>query len=268
MPAGFELVATVDQDADARATHELNHRLPVLPQDLATIDARELARWDAACWLLSPPCQPFTRRGRGRDVDDPRCRGLLRMIELLPVLRPRRVLVENVVGFHGSRAHELLITALRALAHDVADVQACPSDEGWPVRRPRQFVVSSADGLAPMGPADPGSSPSLAQVLDDDPPGDDLLLPDAWRARVEPVQAPAIPLPTFTRSYGHAIDAAGAILPSSRGPRFLSPDEILRLHGFPPGFAWPPRLNLRTRWRLAGNSVHVASVRRIAARLA
>lgn len=267
LPPGFELVAAVDQDAAARATHALNHGVPVLPQDLATIETRELARWEADCWLLSPPCQPFSRRGRGRDIDDPRCRGLLRMIELLPALKPRRVLVENVVGFHGSRAHALLVAALRATGHDVADVQACPAEDGWPVRRPRQFVVSSADGLGPeVAPGGTGA-PALAELLDPDP-ADALLLAEAWRARVEPVGEPAIPLPTFTRSYGHAIDGAGAILPSPRGPRFLSPGEILRLHAFPGGFQWPEGLSLRDRWRLAGNSVHVACVRRVAARLA
>src|SRR5436190_22215667 len=95
-PCGLEVVAAYDQDAAAAATHAANHPAPVVPIDLAAVSAAELARHDAHAWLLSPPCQPFSARGRRRDTGDPRCRGLLRLIELLPVLRPRRVLVENV----------------------------------------------------------------------------------------------------------------------------------------------------------------------------
>lgn len=264
LPRAVQLVAAFDQDEAARRTHALNHGVQLAAFDLATVAEREIARHEADSWLMSPPCQPFTRRGHGRDVDDPRCRALLRLIELIPSVRPRRVVVENVVGFHGSRAHARLVTALRAIEHEVADVESCPTQLGWPVRRPRQFVVSSADGLAPE--AAPGAEGPRLEALLDAGVSEELLVPPAWRARVEPVVPVAPPLPTITRSYGHAIDGAGPLVPSPRGPRFLSPDEILRLHAFPASFRWPEDLPLRTRWRLAGNSVHVASAAQVLAR--
>lgn len=259
LPEGFELVAAFDQDEAARRTHRLHHGVPTLPQDLASIAPRDMARHEAPAWLLSPPCQPFTRRGRGRDVDDPRCRGLLRVIELLPALRPERVLVENVVGFDGSRAHALLVRALRELGHDVETMEACPGDAGWPVRRRRQFVVSSATALGPPAPVAPPVP--WERVLRADPP-DELLVPAGTRVRV----SAAPPFPTVTRSYGHATTGAGPVIPSPSGPRYLSPDEILGLHAFPSRFRFPDDLDLRTRWRLAGNSVHVACVRSVLAR--
>jgi len=260
LPRGFQLVAAFDQDALAGATHALNHGVPVSAIDLAGARVEDLARHEVDAWLLSPPCQPFTRRGRGADVEDPRCRGLLRMIELLPELRPRRVLVENVVGFLGSRAHERLVEALGALGHDVAGMQDCPSDHGAPIRRPRQFVVSSSDGLARAG-----TSREQDVALDANP-DEELDVPPAWRARFAGHEDPALPLPTITRSYGRAITGAGPVLLGPRGPRFLSPDEILRLHAFPPGFRFETSLPLRARWRLAGNAVHVGSVARVLAR--
>lgn len=267
LPEGFVLRAASDQDAAAREAHAANHGVPVHPQDLATVTEADLVASGArdAAWLLSPPCQPFTRRGAGRDVDDPRCRGLLRMIELLPALRPRRVLLENVVGFHGSRAHALLVAALRGIDHETRDVEACPSDAGWPVRRPRQFVVSSADGLGEPA-ATAVLPPGLDAILDprhDEQP--ELRVPPAWLERIGRIDAPRLPLPTVTRSYGHSASGGGPIVLGSSGPRFLSPEEILRLHGFPASFALPATRDLRTRWRLAGNSVHVACVREIAA---
>jgi tRNA (cytosine38-C5)-methyltransferase len=267
-PAGLDVVAAFDQDEAAALTHEANHGTPVIRADIASITARALMRHEAEAWLLSPPCQPFTRRGRQRDVDDPRCAGFLRVARLLPVLRPRRVLVENVVGFHGSRMHALLMSALRELGHDVRDVETCPSHAGAPVKRPRQFVVSSADGLAPRE-AQEVRSRSLDDYLDV-APSPELRLPESARARVHDHFAMAGPdgvIGTFTRSYGTAITGAGPVHWDEGGPRYFSPEEILRLHDFPRDFSFPADLPLRTRWRLAGNSVHVGCVRSVAAML-
>ncbi len=159
------------------------------------------------------------------------------------------------------------------------DVEACPSEQGALVRRRRQFVVASADGLAPLPEATTALGSSLADVLDDNiaangaprrDSDDDLRIPPALRSRIARPpdgRVNALPLGTFTRSYGRALEGAGPLLWDERGPRYFSPDEILRLHGFPPDFVFPDGLSSRTRWRLAGNSVHVACVRRVAAML-
>ena len=282
-PAGVEVVAAYDQDRAAGLAHGENHAVPVVSLDLSSVSARELLRHEAECWLLSPPCQPFTRRNSalvGRDEDDPRCAALLRLVALLPECRPRRLLVENVPGFHGSRAHARLIAALRALGHETRDVETCPSDFGAPVRRRRQFVVSSADGLAASSAdglaassVDAGAPPLARRSLDEfldagtDP---SLRVPESVRARV----ADHLPMTgadgiagTFTRSYGRAISGAGPVRWDADGPVYFSPEEILRLHDFPASFHFPAMLDLRTRWRLAGNSVHVGSVRAVASLL-
>jgi len=52
-------------------------------------------------WLMSPPCQPFSRLGLQRDDQDKRCRSLLHLIDILPKLLnpPDYILLENVKGF-------------------------------------------------------------------------------------------------------------------------------------------------------------------------
>ena len=263
------VVAAYDQDRAAGATFAHNHEAPVHALDLATVSARELDRHEARLWLLSPPCQPFTRRGRARDVADPRAAGLLRLVALLPVCRPERVLVENVEGFHGSQAHALLVTVLRALGLEVADVALCPSRFGAPVRRPRQFVLASRDGLGPLPqlPDPPLPAADFAPFLDPDP-SPSLTVPERLRPRLLGCRARGAPLATITRSYHHAIRGAGPIVPGPDGPRYLSPQEILRLHAYPPGFGFPAEVDERARYRLAGNSVHVATVARLAPALA
>ena len=64
-------------------------------------------------WLMSPPCQPFTRSGKRRDLADPRCRALIRLLEALPALAepPKALLLENVPEFQHSRAYDLQFKA-------------------------------------------------------------------------------------------------------------------------------------------------------------
>ena len=94
-----------------------------------------------------------------------------------------------------------------------------------------------------------------------------LRVPRAVRERVEdhlPAAGADGILGTFTRSYGRAISGAGPVLWEESGPRYFSPEEILRLHEHPEWFAFPPSLSRRTRWRLAGNGVHVGCAGHVA----
>jgi len=99
-------------------------------------------------WLMSPPCQPFMSMGRRRDLDDPRCVALLRVLEALPRLRtpPKAVLLENVPGFAGSRAHELLRGALESCGYDTEDHVLNPVDFGFPNTRTRFYCIAAAVG--------------------------------------------------------------------------------------------------------------------------
>jgi hypothetical protein len=55
----------------------------------------------AHLWLMSPPCQPYTRLGKQLDTQDPRAKGLLHLVSLLSELPtpPLYVFLENVQGF-------------------------------------------------------------------------------------------------------------------------------------------------------------------------
>ena len=263
LPSGFELVAAYDQDEAAARTHELNHRVPVIRKDLASVEPGELARWEAKAWLLSPPCQPFTRRGRGRDLEDPRCRGLLRVSELLAADPPEQLLLENVPGFFGSAMHERLAGLLAEAGFETAELELCPSEIGAPVRRRRQFLVASRSGLARPASKPLDSPRRLSEYLDAEP-SPELRVPAELRARFDdrlPTPGRDGRLGAFTRSYGRALTGAGPLLWDDEGPRWLSPEEILRVHEFPASFRFPDELSRRARWRLAGNSVHVGCVR-------
>lgn len=61
----------------------------------------------------SPPCQPFCRVGKQMDIEDPRSLSFLHLLSLLETVAspPDHIFVENVRGFEGSRAHQILLQA-------------------------------------------------------------------------------------------------------------------------------------------------------------
>lgn len=64
-----------------------------------SIDYFERLRGDV--FLMSPPCQPYTRTGKQQGSADPRAQSLFFILHLLDVLRhkPCMILLENVKGF-------------------------------------------------------------------------------------------------------------------------------------------------------------------------
>ena len=72
--------------------------MPVLLQiNLEGITARALDSFKADIWLMSPPCQPFTRRGLQLHAADRRSASFAHLLELLPSLK-----VKPSAGAHKS----------------------------------------------------------------------------------------------------------------------------------------------------------------------
>eukprot|EP00930_Biecheleria_cincta_P055823 TRINITY_DN42080_c0_g1_i1.p1 TRINITY_DN42080_c0_g1~~TRINITY_DN42080_c0_g1_i1.p1 ORF type:complete len:441 (-),score=86.93 TRINITY_DN42080_c0_g1_i1:22-1344(-) len=168
------------------------------------IPDEELDALRADVWLMSPPCQPFTRSGLRRDHEDDRSRALLHLVEVLPRLRnpPRWILLENVIGFERSECRRRLLEALAALdsqdssGWQTAEFALDPEDFGLPNRRPRYYGLFTSDhGREP--PADL-SGPKLgckwvsaAVALEQEDP-----LMQSWPGQC----LAALPLGTFLQS--------------------------------------------------------------------
>lgn len=210
---------------------------------------------------LSPPCQPYTQRGAQRDLADKRSAALLRVCNLLPQARPARVALENVPPFEGSQGHARVLEALQGYA--LWQGVLCPSQLGIPNRRRRFYVVASRVGSV----SEPVLAPTamgLGHYLDP-LPAPSLFLTDEDTTRLQgvlPIITPAQITETFTSGYGRSLLRAGSLLRCHDGRvRRFSPQEILRLHGFPEGYAFPPELDRVRRYKLVGNSLSVPVVR-------
>ena len=268
---GIEVAAAFDQSGEANLTYRANHPgTPVVSRNLDSIPADAIP--EADMWWLSPPCTPYSRRGRRRDAADPRAASLLHLIDLLPQRRPRFLALENVTGFGDSEAYSRLRKTLEDSGYAVAAIELCASQFGTPMNRPRLFVVARRDsGPLRLHPPDEPPAGPLRAFLDPEAAKDDaLMVDDALVARharglniVDPHAADARAI-CFTSNYWKCLKAAGSLLRRPDGRvRMFAPEEILRLLGFDDTFQFPPELNRRARWRLAGNSVDVRCVRHV-----
>lgn len=259
------MVAAVDQNRLALRAYSMNAPGRVYPLAVESVPDRLWREWDVDLWWLSPPCQPFTTRGRRRDLDDPRARGFAVVLDRLAVSGPHCLAMENVPGFEGSRAHARLRDVLDHAGYSVRETLLCPTSLGLPNRRLRFYLVASRGRLAEW-PARTGAPVVLADLLDPSP--DPALWCDPQLATrhngalhvVEADEGDACTA-CFTAAYGRSTVRSGSYLATPRGLRRFSPREILRLLDFPANYRLPDDLTPRTAWPLAGNSVSVRAVR-------
>ena len=275
LPPEAHVALAVDINTVALGVYRHNFPHAARAAAIESLSDELLARLDADLWWLSPPCQPFTRRGLQRDDRDPRCQALLALLPKIERHLPRFLALENVPGFAGSRTHGLLCEALARAGYDVAEELLCPSELGWPTRRRRLYLVASRAGLGAR-PAQVGPRVPLAACLEHsptEPPPPELLLgPEIerhYRHALHVVDAddPEALTACFTSAYGRSPVRSGSYLPTPFGLRRFSPREILRCLGFPPGFNLPTHLATRQAWPLVGNSLAVPAVQAVLGRL-
>ncbi|KAI5075482.1 hypothetical protein GOP47_0009558 [Adiantum capillus-veneris] len=144
---------------------------------------KKLDGYDADAWLLSPPCQPYTRQGLQKDADDLRASSFLKLLEILPLLckPPAFLFIENVVGFESSVSHDILVEALKKAEFSIQEFILTPLQLGIPYSRPRYFCLAKRRPfcfsypqfnnqlLDNLGPAAPTFSVSVSQTLDSSP---------------------------------------------------------------------------------------------------
>ena len=166
--SGWRVLAAADHDPDACATYRANFPGTHLvggdltdPRNHAALrGAVSRARLD----LLAggPPCQAYSQiHNHDRLIGDPRNRLYREFVELLDELRPRALLLENVVGMNQLRggAVRRQIEEDLSLGGDYVVISGVldAGDFGTPQRRPRLVFVGVEHGLGePALPAGTG----------------------------------------------------------------------------------------------------------------
>ncbi|KAJ2575131.1 hypothetical protein GGH19_003253 [Coemansia sp. RSA 1807] len=139
-----KVAMSFDMNELANAVYEHNFHMRPNNKAIDYLKAQDIDKHNADCWLLSPPCQPYTRGGNYRDTDDPRARGLLHLIDLLPQLEnmPSYLLLENVMNFENSQSRNLLVQTLGELGYEIFECLLSPVQFGIPNSRLRYYLAA------------------------------------------------------------------------------------------------------------------------------
>ena len=276
-----DIAVAIDIDAVARDVYQRHWPHRYMLKEIAALNADMLTAFEADLWWLSPPCQPYSRRGHQRDLDDPRAAALLHLISLIPQLRPRALALENVLGFGQSRSWSELESVLVTCGYHVATCTLCPTQLGWPNRRPRFYMLACHDRLMPWRDL-PHYATTLDELLSGDmrnlcqPAEENTLamqnedaccISDRERSlfgsamdRVDAGDSQAVTA-CFGSSYGKSLLHAGSYLVKGEQWRRFTPREVACLLGFPAEFTMPTQLDYQRAWKLLGNSLSIPVVR-------
>ena len=262
-----EIVAAIDINQNAARVYRENFTTPVLVADILSLSAERLTQFDTDLWWMSPPCQPYTRRGLQRDIDDPRAKPLLHLIDMIGAVQPTHIALENVVGFEKSESFQRLSQTLSQNGYDFASLNLCSTMFGLPNLRPRFFLLASRQSKIDLQPPGVIESNTVEGFLDigQDSDRESLQVPtdmiQKYRTAINVCTPSSRSTRCFTSAYGRSLIRSGSYLETENGFRRFSPREVSRLLGFPNSFQLPNDLTTPQLYRLLGNSISVPCAR-------
>lgn len=138
------MVAAIDINPVANAIY--NHNFgsdKAKNSNILSLTPERIAKLDINVILMSPPCQPFSRNGSFKDVEDRRADPFVHLCDLLDKIPSVQfILLENVKGFERSQACELYKTRLSAAGFFFKEYILSPHDFGVPNTRHRYYCVA------------------------------------------------------------------------------------------------------------------------------
>ncbi|MFN3192042.1 MAG: DNA cytosine methyltransferase [Aureliella sp.] len=281
-------LAAYDINQNARRLFEANYSTPYWIREIESLPIEQITDHQADLWWLSPPCQPFTRKGAQRASDDSRSKSFARWLSGvascapdIACCMPSHIVVENVVGFEESEMAKRFEQVLQAHDYRVRVVKCCPTDWGWPNRRPRVYALATRMTYQQpiqlrfdLRPKEflvgPGESTGCEAAIESS-----LLLEESiaeqYAEALDTIEMDSgRPTACFTSSYGQSWLRSGSYLSLEPGAvggsmmkkrlRYFSPREVANFLGFPDTFDFAG-LGNRTLWKLLGNSLSLPAVR-------
>jgi len=203
---GGECVYAVEKDAEAAAVYERNWRMPAHGDIVADTEER-MAVPPHDVLAAGFPCQPFSKSGFQRGMEEARGTLFWNICRILEVHRPAVVLLENVRNIAGPRhKHEwdVIVRSLRELGYRVSSRPTVfsphllpPERGGRPQVRERVFIMATyvgvenshveIDPVVPHAPVD-GWSPMAWDLHEDLPVESDVELGNPLRLNLTPAE--------------------------------------------------------------------------------
>lgn len=150
MTKKFRTVLGVDCWNVALDTFKLNHHATnICQEDIKLLDEKFFSKYNGADVIIAgPPCQGFSMAGR-RDVLDERNNLFKEVIRVVTIVRPKVVVIENVVGLlsmttpDGKDVKAEITRELSELGYYVNHKVLTASEHGVPQNRKRVIFIAS-----------------------------------------------------------------------------------------------------------------------------
>lgn len=259
----INIIHAYDQNDAAIRTYNQNFSHKATKFNLEKFDETHLENIDFL-WM-SPPCQPYTRKGTQQELQDSRTDSFKTILNAISRNPPLHIGVENVEGFKNSSGRDLLVKTLKNIGYNISETLLCPSELGIPNRRMRYYLGASLKPLKPIQKS--FISKELQEFIDE--PTEPFLIPKNTLEKFKNGFRIIIPedkgayTTCFTSSYSKSWMHSGAYLTCKEGIRLFEPNEIASLMGFNNKFIFPNELTKRQSYKLIGNSLSVYALKAI-----
>ena len=186
---------------------------------------------DEVMFVMSPPCQPFTRQGSRKDDLDPRSASVIHLFGIfsqLPSL-PDYFFLENVQGFEGSNTRNKIMEFFTQHRYHVVEFLINSNELGIPNSRLRYYLLARRQPFSAKIKADldrsdllsfiPGYenssiTPPLSKFLETDPAGYQLSekFLSKWGRVLDLVTPASTRSCCFTKGYGVKAEGSGSVI--------------------------------------------------------
>lgn len=147
--SGMKCLASIDFDEKCKITQDLNFdgvKTQVL--DINNLDPKSLPKADIVCMGFN--CQPFSVAGKRLGFEDERTNSFLKSIEILKVVKPKCVFIENVKGIlshNKGKSFEKVKELICYAGFSNFNYQLVNSSVHLPQNRERVYIVAFNDCL-------------------------------------------------------------------------------------------------------------------------
>ncbi|MGB7433759.1 MAG: DNA cytosine methyltransferase [Ahrensia sp.] len=239
--AGFKVLAGNDIDALAGRTFENTHKdACFLPGPIEKISAQDflgatgLKSGDLDCLVGGPPCQAYSVYNHKRGMHDARSHLFVEYLRMVRGLKPKWIIIENVVGILSAgagAAKDAIINGLNELGYEVEFRILKAEDYGVPQERRRVVFIGNrigAQNIFPNKTHGVGLAPftTIEDAISDLPP----LENGGGLDRCGYLHKAKTPYQRLMREHSH-------VVLNHKAPK-LSPINLKRMSHVPPGGSW------------------------------
>ncbi|KAM9984317.1 hypothetical protein ACTFIZ_003986 [Dictyostelium cf. discoideum] len=143
----FQVIQSFDINTNANLNYKYTFNEDSIQKSIESYSVEEIEGFKANAWLMSPPCQPFTRLGLQKDDQDNRTNSFFHLLDVLTKLKvpPTYILIENVFGFAkkgSSNTRDHLLDTLIKMNYNFQEFHLSPQQFGLPNQRLRYFCIA------------------------------------------------------------------------------------------------------------------------------